>query len=492
MQQGVLIQYFHWYIPSDGNFWKQLRDEATSLRRMGFTSVWFPPAHKGASGGFSIGYDSYDLYDLGEFDQKGSVRTKYGTKQEFLEAIWAVKNAGMSVMVDIVLNHKAGGDEIEQVKAVKVNPQNRNQVISEPLDIDVFTKFTFPGRGKKYSAFEWNHTCFIGIDFAYNLDDRGIFRILTDHENSWQPVLGDEKGNFDYLMYNDIDHRNPFVREELNVWAKWFWDLTQFDAVRLDAVKHIDPNFYVEWLNKLRQQTGKEIFAVGEYWNPGNTEILLNYSHITGQTMSLFDVTLQLNFHHASKAGPSGDLRTIFANSLVQALPQKAVTIVSNHDTQPLQQLESVVEAWFVPLAYALILLREEGYPCVFYPHLYGVSYKDYGQDGQEYEIHLPKIEELEILLAVRAQCAYGVQRDFFESPNCIGWTREGDDTHTGCAVVLSNSESATLNMEMGKHNAGKKMKDRLQKIKEEIVVNEDGWAQFSVTEGSVSVWVMA
>jgi hypothetical protein len=34
-------------------------------------SIWYGcPAYKGASGGYSVGYDSYDLFDLGEFDQR--------------------------------------------------------------------------------------------------------------------------------------------------------------------------------------------------------------------------------------------------------------------------------------------------------------------------------------------------------------------------------------------------------------------------------------
>jgi cell division protease FtsH len=111
MPIGTMVQYFHWYIPPDGNLWKQIKSDAQHLKDLGFTSVWFPPAYKGASGGHSTGYDVYDLYDLGEFDQKGSVRTKYGTRQEYLDAIDAIHGCGMRVIVDIVLNHKAGGDE---------------------------------------------------------------------------------------------------------------------------------------------------------------------------------------------------------------------------------------------------------------------------------------------------------------------------------------------------------------------------------------------
>ena len=167
-------------------------------------------------------------------------------------------------MVDIVLNHKAGGDEIERIKVVRVNAENRTQVISAPFEIDAFTKFTFPGRAKKYSDFEWNFMCFTGVDYADDLKENGIFRIFNGHGDSWEEVIGDEKGNYDYLMYDDIDFRNPAVREELQRWAGWYWDQVHFDAVRLDAVKHISPLFYKEWLRRLREDTGKDIFAVGE------------------------------------------------------------------------------------------------------------------------------------------------------------------------------------------------------------------------------------
>ena len=61
------------------------------------------------------------------------------------------------------------------------------------------------------------------------------------------------------------------------------------------------------------------------------------------------------------------DLTTIFDHSLVKNHPEHAVTFVDNHDTQRGQALESTVEEWFKPAAYALILLREDGLPCLFY-----------------------------------------------------------------------------------------------------------------------------
>jgi len=114
---GVMMQYFHWYIPSDGSFWNQLAENAEELSKAGITSLWLPLAYKGTGGGFDVGYGIYDLFDLGEFDQKGSVRTKYGTKNEYLKAIKATQNAGMSVYADLVFNHKMGADAEEETEA---------------------------------------------------------------------------------------------------------------------------------------------------------------------------------------------------------------------------------------------------------------------------------------------------------------------------------------------------------------------------------------
>jgi alpha-amylase len=108
MQNGTMIQLFHWYTPADRNFWKLTKEKATEISQLGITSVWLPPAFKAASGANSVGYDVYDLYDLGEFDQKGGIPTKYGTKQEYIEAIKALQAAGIQVIADIVLNHMCG------------------------------------------------------------------------------------------------------------------------------------------------------------------------------------------------------------------------------------------------------------------------------------------------------------------------------------------------------------------------------------------------
>jgi len=491
MVNGTMMQYFHWYIPNDGTFWNRLRDQADYLSQLGINAVWIPPAHKGKDGIASSGYDLYDLFDLGEFNQKGSVKTKFGTAAELKRAVKELHEKGIGVYADIILNHMGGADETERVWVRKVNEDDRNKFESDPIEIDAFTKFTFPGRNGQYSQFVWDHRCFTGVDYAHDLGEYAVFSILNEYGEGWEEVIDDEKGNYDYLMFCDIEHRNPAVREELKRFTAWFMNEINFDGVRLDAVKHIAPPFMIEWLDHARSLK-PDLFAVGEYWAPGDLPLLLKYLDAVGNRMSLFDASLHHNFYDASSKGKHYDLRQIFDETLVKARPDKAVTVVDNHDTQPLQALEAPIEAWFKPHAYALILLRSEGYPCVFYPDVYGAHYTGKGRDGKDHEIFLEKCEGIETLIGARKMYAYGEQRDYFDEMNCIGWTREGTDENekSGCAVILSNGDHSMRKMEIGKRHAGKTFYDVLQKNKAEVMIDESGWGEFPVTAGTVSVYV--
>ena len=190
--------------------------------------------------------------------------------------------------------------------------------------------------------------------------------------------------------------------------------------------------------------------------------------------------------------GSEYDLSTIFNDTLVEKHPHLAVTLVANHDTQPLQALEAPVEPWFKPIAYALILLRDKGYPCIFYPDLYSAEYTDKGQDGNDYQIVMPALASLPLLCKLHKEASYGTQHEYLDHPNCIGWTREGetDIPHSGCAVVISNSHPGNKHMYVGIHHAGKTFVDALQNEMQKIIIDEKGEAEFYCAGGSVSVWV--
>ena len=487
---GTMMQYFHWYFPAADNLWEKVAREAPALARAGITALWLPPAYKGAAGLQDVGYGPYDLYDLGEFLQKGSVRTKYGTRDQYLEAVRAAHAAGLQVYADMVFNHRGGADRTEWVKAIRVLPRDRRFTTGEAEWIEAFTGFTFPGRQDRYSDFQWHYRHFDGVDWAQNLGENTIFKFLGLGKD-WEQMVDDENGNFDYLMDSDLDMNHPEVRTELARWGAWYLETTGVDGFRLDAVKHIQFSFFRTWLDYLRRLTGRELFAVGEYWNPDDVRHLHNYIAHTRGRMSLFDAPLHRNFHMASRSGGSYDMRRILDNTLMQQEPSLAVTLVENHDTQPLQALESPVADWFKPLAYALILLRNEGYPCVFYPDYYGAAYADKGHDGHDYLISLKPVAELPALLELRRDRAYGVQRDFWDHPNIIGWTREGDADHrfSGLAVLLSDGPGGSKWMKVGLRHSGAQFRDFLGRRSETVSINADGWGEFHVDGGSVAVW---
>ncbi len=66
---GVMMQYFHWYVDPSEDLWVKVAQESQSLADAGITALWLPPAYKG-TGGDDVGYGAYDLFDLGEFEQK--------------------------------------------------------------------------------------------------------------------------------------------------------------------------------------------------------------------------------------------------------------------------------------------------------------------------------------------------------------------------------------------------------------------------------------
>ena len=162
-----MMQYFEWNLPNDGKLWQQLKEDASHLHDIGVTAVWIPPAYK-ADEQQDEGYATYDLYDLGEFEQKGTVRTKYGTKDELKAMIDELHKYHISVYLDVVLNHNAGGDFTEKFMVVEVNPDQRNGVFWEPVKIQGWEGYSFYGRKEKWSDFkghgyDWSGT---GVDGA--------------------------------------------------------------------------------------------------------------------------------------------------------------------------------------------------------------------------------------------------------------------------------------------------------------------------------------
>lgn len=478
MTNGIMVQYFEWYLPDDSTLWKSVGVRAKDLASEGVTGIWLPPAYKGQAGVHDVGYGVYDMYDLGEFNQKNTVPTKYGTKEEYLAAIKALQAEGIDVYADIVFNHMMGADGTEDVVAVEDASGNRDKVVSRVENIEAWTSFTFPGRHGKYSDFVWDHTCFDGVDYDDKKDKKAIYNF---EGTPWDSGVDSENVNYDYLMGADLCFGNPKVVKQLKTWGEWYVKTTHVNGFRLDAVKHISNTFFADWLGTLRTNNKKEYFAVGEYWHQDGN-VLEKYLDICGHCMSLFDVPLHTNFFAASHSGGNYDMRNIFHGSLVEKDPTHAVTFVDNHDTQAGQALESAIMDWFVPLAYALILLRPQGYPCVFYGNYYGVQ----GHNGKSFK------DIIDVMLNTRRDLVYGVQHDYLDDVNVIGWTLEGDAEHkdSGAAVLMTDGGGGSKRMFTGSAHKGEVWIDATGSMKDEVKIGDDGCAVFGVNGGSVSVWI--
>ncbi len=477
MKNGVLMQYFEWELPNTGDLWKKLEADAEHLSELGISAVWIPPAYK-AQEQDDVGYACYDLYDLGEFDQKGTVRTKYGTKEELIRAIDKLHERGISVYLDAVMNHRAGADEKERFDVRKVDENNRDEEISDTYEMEGWTHFSFPGRKGKYSDFCWHWYHFTGTDYDAGRDADGIYKIQGEGKE-WSRNVDGENGNYDYLMCANIDYHHPEVVEEMKRWGLWVVRELKLDGFRLDAVKHINTVFIQDFIRTMRGAFGEQFYFVGEYWKDAPDD-LSDYLAAEEYAMDLFDVTLHYNFAAASEQGGAYDMRQLLDGTLVATHPALSVTFVDNHDSQPGQSLESPVADWFKPAAYAMILLMDKGYPCVFYGDYYGI--------GGEESIHR---QTLDILLNLRSTKAYGQQDNYFDAPGCVGFVRRGCEQHpgSGLALLISNGEDSEKLMHVGTHRAGEVWRDTLNSCPDEVIIDAEGNGIFRVPAGKTAIY---
>ncbi|KAL2838894.1 glycoside hydrolase superfamily [Aspergillus pseudoustus] len=169
------ISSHHGSPPPTTAHWRPLRRALPTLKAMGIDSIWIPSGCKGANPSGN-GYDIYDLYDLGEFDQKGSQSTRWGTKDELLGFTSRVDEFGIGIYRDAVLNQKAGAGCLERYPAVEVDPQDRNIGISDSDEIEGW-----------YSPLKYNWSHFSGVDW----DD--------SRKQKFKATLSD--GKFGSLLY---------------------------------------------------------------------------------------------------------------------------------------------------------------------------------------------------------------------------------------------------------------------------------------------------
>lgn len=315
---GVMMQAFYWDVEPRHEWWDLLTEKVDDWADAGIDRIWLPPASKGQSGGYSMGYDVSDYFDLGEFMQHGTTETRFGSRAELEALIAAAHNNGLEVIADIVINHNSGG-------GLEYNPYRDKQT---------------------YTLFDEEHGNASG---KFNRNYENFY------PNSTSPT---DPGSLFYEETN-LDHHQEYVQdwlweEDYSV-AHYYQDEIGFDGWRFDYVLGFEPWVVKEWLEEVGG------FSVAELWD-GNPQTLRSYVEATGSGVFDFSTFYKLE----EGFDRFDDLTYLTRDMLWQTHPDKAVTFTANHDTEKDSNEDNFIMASNKMKAYAFILTHP-GYPTIFY-----------------------------------------------------------------------------------------------------------------------------
>lgn len=301
----VMLQAFYWDVEPRGGWWDVLNSKLDTWKASGVMGLWLPVISKGQSGGYSMGYDPYDYFDFGQYNQMGSTETRFGSETELMSLLTNAKSKGFKLIADIILNHNSGG-------ALEPNPKTNS---------NTYTKFT-PLSGKFNRSYE---------DF---------------HPNSIHANDADKFGGMPDLCH-DVNNVKDWFYKRADGVGKYYKNVLGFDGWRFDFVKGFSPNVIKEW----NAEVGG--FSIIEYYD-GNVNDVNNY--LTAANSAAFDFPLMF----ALKDGLNGVNLTRLDNAgLISINPTKAYTFIANHDVDEINAQNKMK-------AYAFILTAE-GIPFIFY-----------------------------------------------------------------------------------------------------------------------------
>jgi alpha-amylase len=137
-QNDAMLQAFYWNVPkkdaNNSGWWNLLTSQATTFKQAGFTAIWTPPPSKGNFGLDDVGYGIFDHFDLGNYNQKGTTETRYGSRTELDAMLAAMHNQNIEVYTDTVLNHVfTDYHELESNPAVRAYVYNYSNNVSNKI-----------------------------------------------------------------------------------------------------------------------------------------------------------------------------------------------------------------------------------------------------------------------------------------------------------------------------------------------------------------------
>ncbi len=505
LDDGTVIDYRDDY-PEEKDLWELLADErAEELAEAGITALWLPPAAKGYKNLMEegrdipadVGYGVYDFWDLGEFEQKDTTRTKYGTRDKLEDAIEAIHDNDMKAYFDVVFNHRMGADFTEEVNTQEHGTIEAWTGFEGTVD---GVEYSLAGRDEYYTESSWDD---LWHDFKWNQNASGVFTAVDwdhsrkddddyDGENTYLFEGKDWSDTFsdDYLMGANVDYysgdwENEQVVDEMKAWGEWIVNEIGFDGFRMDATAHVDNRFIRDWVEHVQNNSEKDVFFVAEAWVENVAGYLSQVDDVgSGQLNDLkaFDFTLrdyfaQLRDGNLDLSYLERDSNNSLANTM--GYDTRAVTFLDNHDTN--RDREGYGHT---PInnrafqAYSYILTRKYSTPTVFW--------KDYYQ----YDMG----DNLDKLISARKHFAYGaeIENSGNNDRDTYSYTRAGlDDTPgTGLVMVISASDSGgETNISVNSGRANTTYIDYTGNVEGEVTTDSNGWGEFRVQEDTGEGW---
>jgi hypothetical protein len=337
-QSDVLLQGFYWNVnPGDittnnGVWWDTLAVVADELANAGFKTVWVPPPSKGFAGVYDMGYGINDYYDFGEFNQQGAVRTRHGNKSQLLNMIAALHGKNIEVMVDLVLNHRAGAAAEQAEDCDDGDGKQLRYLDYQPASNRL------PADSSHFHPNATHCDLFAPYHSRDFFEDICYFNHLDNVFDAGQPNAGWYFG----------PHNLGDMGDSLIAWGRYLINDLGFDAVRLDAVKGIEPGFMAPFLVELKN--GTQPFAMAEFFDGNNALVkgwhdevenfVLTYGTGTkNANIAMLDFSLRFALRDmANSTGGGYDMWNLNTAGLKfdpsNALSaEDIVTWIENHDT---------------------------------------------------------------------------------------------------------------------------------------------------------------
>ncbi len=397
---GVLLQGFYFApgriagVPSplDGDasipfWWDHLASQAQALATSGFTAIWLPPPLKGASGSFSSGYDLYDDYDLGSKNQKGTIPTRYGTREQLQRCAAMMRANGIDVYVDLVENQRDGDDGKFNFKYVDASGTSGG------------------GRFAKGPG-----------DFHPHVpEDPGVFSDQFQFGRDLAPINGVPK-----------DHCSNGLLDA----ADWLTRALDLQGYRLDNAKGVSTIFMQRLLGHGAMANK---FAVAEFAD-GNISLIENWANAVGHRSAALDFPLHFALKNMCNSPDSFDMSSLDHAGLAGIDPQGAVTFVENHDTDRGGVGGPIVRNKMLAYAYTL---TSEGYPSVFY--------RDYSKDPNCFGLK----DLIDPLIVIHEHLAQGPTEQRWKDGGVFAFERMGGG-HLLVALNKDEGASRTITVQTG------------------------------------------